>query len=150
MKKLLTILCLVLLISCSDQPPPEPPPEVPYEVPSHRLINNGGMTFEIGSNDPFTGVSIEYHKNGELKSSKNYKNGREVNTTIFDYHDNGQLWSKGNVINGKPDGLYEMFYDNDQLSFRGNYKDGESDGLHEWFYKNNQLDFRGNYKDASL
>ena len=48
MKQLLTILCLVLLVSCSDEPPPEPTPEVPYEVPSHRLVNNGGMTYETG------------------------------------------------------------------------------------------------------
>ena len=96
MKKILTILCLVLLVSCSDQPPPEPPPEVLHEVPSHRLINNGGMTFEIGSNDPFTGISIEYHENGQPEEKIHYKNGKEVSNTSFSYYENGQLKEKEN------------------------------------------------------
>ncbi|SVD94364.1 uncharacterized protein METZ01_LOCUS447218, partial [marine metagenome] len=114
MKKLLTILCLVLLVSCSDQPPPE----VPYEVPSHRLVKNGGMTFEIGSNDPFTGTSIEYHENGQPEEKIFYKNGREVSTTEFDYYENGQLRSRSNYKNGELDGLYEGFYENGQLRSR--------------------------------
>ena len=61
--RLLIILCLVLLVSCSLTLPPE----VPYGVPSHRLINNGGMAFEIGSNDPFTGITIEYRENSQIK-----------------------------------------------------------------------------------
>ena len=70
MKKLLTILCLVLLVSCSN------------EVPSHRLIEMGSVIFEIGSNDPFTGVSIGY-ENGILTERTNYKNGKEVSKTMF-------------------------------------------------------------------
>ena len=73
MKKLLTILCLVLLVSCSLTLPPE----VLYGAPSHRLINNGGMTFEIGSNDPFTGITIEYRENSQIKEKITYKNGKK-------------------------------------------------------------------------
>ncbi len=37
MKKLLTILCLVLLVSCS------PPPE----VPSNQLVERQGVTYQV-------------------------------------------------------------------------------------------------------
>ena len=81
MKKLLTIFSLVLLSSCSNEV---------NEVPSHRLIENGGLTYEIGSNNPFTGVSVNY-ENGQLKEKVNFKNGKEVSKTSFKYHENGQL-----------------------------------------------------------
>ena len=142
MKKLLTILCLVFLVSCS------PSPEVPYEVPSHRLVKNGGMTYEIGSNDPFTGTSTEYQENGQPKEKIFYKNGREVSKTIFQYYENGQLGYKGNYKDGKEDGLSEGFYENGQLGYRWNHKDGKRDGLSEEFYDNGQLLSRGNYKNG--
>ena len=55
MKKLLPIIFILTLSSCSDQPP---------ELPSHNLVKNGGVVFEIASNEPFTGDSIEY-KDGQ-------------------------------------------------------------------------------------
>ena len=67
------------------------PLETPYKVPSRRLVKNGGMTFEISSNDPFTGISIEYDLNGQPKEKTNYKDGKELSETRFTYPDNGQL-----------------------------------------------------------
>ena len=136
MKKLLTILCLVLLFSYStevfsSQPnqedcdilcqlglsestqtqikepqtkktktPTEDLPEFQYKVPSHLLIKNGGMTFEQGFRDPFTGVSIKYHENGQPEEKIYYKNGREVSTTKLSYNKNDQLEELGNYKNG--------------------------------------------------
>ena len=50
MKQLLTILCLVLLVSCS------PPPEVPDD----KLVERQGIKYEVNSDQPFTGISVEY------------------------------------------------------------------------------------------
>ena len=160
MKKLLTILCLVLLVSCSDQPPPEsptepspePPPEVLYEVPSHRLIYNGGVPYEIGSNKPFTGISVEHfeHFGGLVTGEERtvYKKGREVSKTVVTFHENGQLWDKVNYKDGKKTGVEVRYYENGQLRSRGNFKNGKELGLWEWFYENGQLRSRGNYKDG--
>jgi antitoxin component YwqK of YwqJK toxin-antitoxin module len=134
MKKLLTILCLVLLVSCSN------------EVPSHRLIENGGVTFEIDSNDPFTGVSTEYHENGQPEEKTYYKNGKKVSKTRFDYYENGQLISIENYKNELLEGLHEDFYENGKLMTRGNYKDGKIDGLWEYFDEEGNLIGTKEYK----
>ena len=63
MKKLLTILCLVLLVSCSN------------EVPDDQLVERQGITYEINSQTPFTGSSVTYHENGQLKKRVDYKKG---------------------------------------------------------------------------
>ena len=49
MKKLLTILCLVLLVSCSN------------EVPDDQLVERQGVTYQVNSEKPFTGISVEYY-----------------------------------------------------------------------------------------
>ena len=137
MKKLLTILCLVLLVSCS-----------PPDVPSHRLVQNGGLTYEVGSNDPYTGVSSTSNQDGQLERKKEYEKGIELSDTTFDYYDNGQLWSQENYKYGKREGLCEKFYENGQLFDRENYKNGNKDGLSETFYDNGQLYYKVNYKNG--
>ncbi len=59
MKKLLTILGLVLLVSCSN------------EVPSDKLVERNGITYEVNSTTPFTGSSVGYHDNSQLKEREN-------------------------------------------------------------------------------
>ena len=49
MKKLLTTLCLVLLVSCSN------------EVPDDQLVERQGATYQVNSEKPFTGISVEYY-----------------------------------------------------------------------------------------
>ncbi len=49
MKKLLTTLCLVLLVSCSN------------EVPDDQLVERQGVTYQVNSEKPFTGISVEYY-----------------------------------------------------------------------------------------
>jgi len=130
MKKLLTILCLVLLVSCSNEV---------NEVPSHRLIENGGMTYEIGSNNPFTGVSVNY-KNGQIKERKTFKDGvQEGLWEKYRYYDNGQLWETENYKDGKRDGLWEWYRENGQLFSRENFKDGVPEGLPESFDQEGNL-----------
>ena len=139
MKKLLTTLCLVLLVSCS-----------PPDVPSHRLVQNGGLTYEVGSNDPYTGVSSTSNQDGQLGRKKEYEKGIELSDTIFIYHDNGQLWTQENYKKGERHGLQEWLYENGQLDYRENWKDGKEDGLFEGYHENGQLRSRENYKDGEL
>ena len=112
MKKLLTILCLVLLVSCSPTPPPE--------VPSDKLVERQGITYKVNSTTPFTGTSVGYHENGQLEFRSNYKDGKPEGLWKR-FHENGQLEGRGNSKNGEPDGLWENFHENGQTTSEKNY-----------------------------
>ena len=116
MNKILIILSLVLLASCS-----------PKEVPSSDLVERQGVTYEINSKTPFTGIAVEvveYHENGQLTFKSNYKDGIEDGLQET-YHDNGQLMTSGNYKDGKEDGLSAVYDDNGQLLFKHCFKNGE-------------------------
>ena len=66
MKLLLTIFCLLILVSCSPTP----------EVPSDKLVERLGITYEVNSQTPFTGSKVSYYENGKLNERVNYKNGK--------------------------------------------------------------------------
>jgi len=134
MKKLLTILCLVLLVSCSN------------EVPSDKLVERQGIKYEINSTTPFTGSSVSYYENGQLMSKHNYKDGERDGLSEW-FHDNGQLLDRENYKNREREGLSERFYDNGQLDDKKNYKNGKKEGLTENYHKNGQLSFKGKYKN---
>lgn len=74
--KLITLIVIILLSACSK------------EIPSHRLVFNGEIAFEEGSNKPFTGVANEY-KNSYLQSLNHFMNG--VLTKEENFYKNGQL-----------------------------------------------------------
>ena len=111
MKKLLTILCLVLLVSCSN------------DVPSDKLVYRNGLTYEVDSTTPFTGISVRYYEGNYLEYRKNYKDGKE-DGPYESYHENSELWMRGNFKDGKYDGLWEYFDDERNLTKAENYKDG--------------------------
>ena len=112
MKKLLTILCLVLLVSCSN------------EVPSDKLVERDGITYEVNSTTPFTGSSVSYWINGQLLLRKNYKNGKE-DGLWESFHDNGQLEYRGNYRDGEPEGPWEFFNEDGNLIGTQMYRNGE-------------------------
>ena len=122
MKKLLTILCLVLLVSCS------PPPE----VPSNQLVERQGVTYQVNSDQPFTGTSVEYY----------------IDTIIKDEFEDRVLWKRTTYKDGVLDGLFESFHPNGQLEVRENYTLGLKHGLHEMFYENGQLSKTEEYKNG--
>ena len=95
----LTILCLVLLSSCS------------LDVPIDKLVERNGITYYINSNTPFTGSSVSYFENGQLEIKGNYKDGKR-DGLWEGFHDNGQLKNRENYKDGKPtslNGLREYF-----------------------------------------
>jgi len=111
MKKLLTILCLVLLVSCSNQ------------VHSDKLVERDGITYEVNSTTPFTGSSVSYYEGAHPEYRGNYKNGKKDGLMEW-FHENGQLSVRENYKDGKYDGLWEYFDDDGNLTKTENYKDG--------------------------
>ena len=127
MKLLLTIFCLLILVSCSPTP----------EIPSDQLVERQGITYEVNSQTPFTGGFVNYHENGQLKGKGNYKDGK-LNGLWEVFSENGQIQERKNFRLGLEDGLYENFWNNGQLWTRGMSKQGKEDGLWEVFNENGQ------------
>ena len=92
--KILVILSLIVLVSCS-----------PTEVPSEKLVERGGITYLINSQTPFSGRSVSYYENGEVEFKRHYQDGQLIG--IWErYYENGQVKGKTNYKNGKEDGLW--------------------------------------------
>ena len=113
MNKILIILSLVLLASCS-----------PKEVPPSDLVERQGIQYEVNSQTPFTGIVVDYYENGQLWTKVNGKDGKE-DGLYEKYHENGQLRIKGNLKDGKLDGLTERYDENGQLKDKICFKNGK-------------------------
>ena len=79
MKKLLTILCLVLLVSCS----PKPPPDGPYTkyYPSGQIEIKGNFKDGIPH-----GLIENFYENGQLESRGNFIDGK-LEDGLWEYFD---------------------------------------------------------------
>ena len=110
MKKLLTILCLVLLSS--------------YSYSKEAIPES-----EIGSRKgpPKAGTVTKKGPEGEMNRFDSSKGPQRVYKTV----------RERSYYNKRP---YEKFYENGQLEQRGSLKNKEPDGLWEWFHKNGQLE----------
>ena len=139
MKKLLTILCLVLLSVHSYS----------QEVITGHVLIRDGITYHQDTNEPVTGIIQSFHENGQLRRRQNYKDGKRDGLQET-FHDNGQLEVRHNYKDGKPDGLWDSFHENGQLWIRGNYKDGKQDGLTEFFDEEGNLSITFTYRNGEL
>jgi len=147
--KLTTIIGLLFLAACS-----------PSNIPFDDLVVRQGLTYEVNSQSPFSGISVTYHENGQLKIKGNYKDGK-INGLWEYYHENGQLERKGNwkgekwvgqgkFKDGKEDEVYESFYDDGQLRLKANVKEGKFNGLSEWYDGDGQLQSKECYKNGDV
>ena len=64
MKKLLPILFVLIITSCSK------------EVPFEKLVKRDGLYYEVNSTIPFSGSSVNYFDDGTLQNKSNFKAAR--------------------------------------------------------------------------
>ena len=112
--RLLTILCLVLLVSCSQEP----------EVFNGPFLTRDGITYDQNTNEPVTGIVESFHGNGQLSSRGNFVDG-EQDGLWEEFDEDGQLEMRGNYIDGEPVGLFEFFDENGNLTETRMYRNGE-------------------------
>ena len=94
--RLITILCLVLLSSCSQEP----------EVFTGPFIVRDGITYHQDTNEPLTGIIETFYENGQLERRGNYKDGKPEGLweRFYEY---GQLKQKLNYKKRKSEGSQE-------------------------------------------
>ena len=135
MKSLITVVFLLLCISCSR------------EVPSDRLVKRNGVTYEVNSQRPFNGISMKRYEEGQY-DEWSYKEGKRYGLQKY-YYENGQLGYEGFFNEMGMTGFWSFYYKNGQLEEKTFFKDGEKDsGPSISYYPNGQLWMTGFFSNG--
>ena len=137
----IVIASLLVIMSCSK------------EVPSNNLVERDGIKYEVNSQTPFSGTSLDLYTNGQYKEVLYYKKGKPHGQKER-FYENGQLASTGNYIEGNEDGSWQTYHENGQLASTGNYIEGNEDGIWNRYdilglkehYEEGELKSKGNFK----
>jgi len=138
MKKLLLLLFLIPLISCTEDWTGEK--EVSY------LQDRNGIQYEVNSEVGFTGKYVLYENSGQKLYETNYKNGMK-NGLETSWFKNGQKQYETNYKNGMKNGLTTGWNRNGQKESEANFKNGKNDGLWTGWHENGQKEFEANWKN---
>ncbi len=110
---LLIITALMLIVGCSSDP-----------IDGSTLVRKDGLYYASDANEPYSGVAVWYHENGQKSDERTYKDGkRDGKWTEWD--ENGQKESEFNYKDGKEDGKWTEWYENGQKWYEATLKDGE-------------------------
>mgnify|MGYP001299537663 CR=1 FL=1 len=110
---LLIITALMLMLGCSSEP-----------IDVDKLVERGGLLYEVNSDKPFSGEVVLYHANGQKETEGTLKDG-ELDGLWTGWYENGQKGLEGTHKNGERDGLWTGWYENGQKSGEATFKDGE-------------------------
>ncbi len=125
MKKLIALLCLLLLIGCGKK--------------VDNLVERNGVKFEIDSTTPYNGIYKSYYENGQLKTEENYKYGK-LEGVAKAYDESGKPKMEINYKNGIREGVVKFYNKNGKLKTELNYKNGKIWGIYKQYSDNGQLE----------
>ncbi len=128
MKKLLPIIFILILSSCSQGP----------EVKDDQINYRNDVPYLLNTQEPFTGVVVkeetgwyqQKYENGKTTEKKKYKKGELIETKMFDYR--GQLKSLDSYKNGKLHGPKEWYSENGELYSSSIYENGGLKSEESW------------------
>lgn len=135
MKKLLPILFVLIITSCSK------------EINLHETVVRKEIRYLVNSSTPINGRVVRYHSNGELQLEVNYVDGKREGTMKI-YHPNSQLKGLGNYVNGEKTGIMEYYHSNGEVSRRGMYHRDKKSGVWENFDYKGKLIGKDEYKNG--
>jgi|TARA_B110000438_G_C15628316_1_gene569769 antitoxin component YwqK of YwqJK toxin-antitoxin module len=115
--KTLSILLLLLLVSCSQEE---------GNIPVEKII-----AVDQTSKNITDGEFIEHHPNGNIKTKGLLKNGNRTGIWTS-YFVNGKVQSESKFDKGKLNGKTAAYYPNGNVQYMGLYINNEKDDL--WFF----------------
>jgi antitoxin component YwqK of YwqJK toxin-antitoxin module len=140
------VACLLFLTAC------------PAQLVESSLVERLGVTYEINSQIPFTGVVPNYHDNGQLKYTKPYIDGKlqGLVQTYFEIKDDtpkgsierGSLKSQVDFVAGRKDGFAQYYRENGQLESKKHFTGGLQDGVQLIYRKSGALESKKHFKDG--
>lgn len=95
-------------------------------------------------NDPYTGGTLELTANGNIKSERNYKQGR-LHGSQKSYFLNGKTKFEEFYKDDQLDGLQKYYYSNGQLALEITYKDGAKLGPCTWYFSDGKTHIKTYY-----
>ena len=117
------------------------------EVSSDMLVERNGLKYEINSEKPFSGKSVEYFDGGKVKiNSKSYKDGK-LDGIVTIWFENSQVSSEDSYKDGLSDGVYKLWSENGQQVAESSWKAGKANGMLKVWYENGQLKSEESYID---
>lgn len=132
------------------------------ETPRHDLVLQGGRLCRIGTSNLFSGVVVERHETGGLKSrcavangvleglsecwhtngqkqvEEHFRGGISHGTRIR-WHENGQKLSEACIVDGRIEGTFRRWYDNGVLVEEVAMKANQPDGISRGYYRSGFL-----------
>jgi antitoxin component YwqK of YwqJK toxin-antitoxin module len=118
MKKLTILIAMLMAFGgCSKE-----------TVEENQLLERNWIKYEINSQKPFTGTSVEFYESGQLSRRYNYKDG-ERHGLSEGWFENGSISSVVNFKNGNFHGLRQILFPNGNTNTLENWKDDELHGL---------------------
>ena len=91
----------------------------------------------------------DYYSNGNLQTSRIFKNGREEGQTQS-YHENGKLQIEFSYINGNREGGYIQYHENGKLSCVGQFENDKEVGEWLWYDEKGKLFQKDTYKEGQI
>jgi len=67
--------------------------------PYDQLVERDGVSYQVNSDEPFTGIALDFHGNGQLRLRYNYKNGK-MDGLVEEFRD-GKLYWHSDYIDGE-------------------------------------------------
>ena len=108
-----------------------------------------GVTYEVNTETPITGVSVTKYENGQTRSEVEIKDGRK-DRPFVQYFENGQLEAKGTLKNNLVVGHYVWYHSNGQLGIAGVIKKDKWEGMWVHYEEEGNIDKKmsGTYEDG--
>ena len=162
MKKLLTLISILLIISCGDKIREEITER--YDDGSKKLV----VKYQGKGSNEIVVERIYYGESGDTSRWENYKSDgvkdgfwvTKDSSGVFKvgkkdgewtwYWNNGQIDKEGNYRSGFKSGKWTKYWNNGQIWEEGNYKDDKRDGKWILYYEDGQILLETNYKDGEL
>jgi antitoxin component YwqK of YwqJK toxin-antitoxin module len=95
-----------------------------------------------------TGIWVEYHCNGNVKSRLTFGNGRPDGYAQL-FHENGKIMEEGIWKNSRWVGKYKLYYDNGEVQHEFQFNEsGRRDGPQKYFHENGEVAIEGTFANG--
>lgn len=97
---------------------------------AQEVVKRNGLFVNVESNEPYSGIYISYHNNGEKESVYTLKKGREHGKAEF-YYPSGEIMEQGSFKLGQKDGKWVRWSEAGNKLAEAFYLNGKKDGKWE-------------------